>query len=327
MISRREMLVAFGASALAFAAPCVAQRQSEFRRIGFLGPSTAKGSLSRIDALRAGLRDFGYVEGKNLAIEFRWAEEKYERLPELAAELVRMKVDVLVTHSIPGTLAAKRATTTIPIVMAVAGDAVATGLVPSLARPEGNVTGSTFFQPELMAKRLELIKETLPRTAHAAALLNPDNSGARPAFQAMETAAKSLKMDLQRYDVRGPGEFDAAFSAMARKHVETVVVEEDPMLIANVSGIASIAAKKRISSIGFTEFAEAGGLIGYTADLLQLWRRAAYFVDKIFKGAKPADIPVEQPTKFELVINMKTAKALGIKMPQSIMLRADRMIE
>ncbi|MGH6804295.1 MAG: ABC transporter substrate-binding protein, partial [Methyloceanibacter sp.] len=275
----------------------------------------------------AGLRDLGYVEGKNIVIEFRWAEDKYDRLPELAAELVRLKVDVLVTHGTAGPLAAKRATTTIPIVIAHVGDAVATGLVASLARPGGNITGSTFFGPELSAKLLELIKEAFPRTRQVAVLLFPDNPANGPSLQAMEIAAKSLKVGLQPFEARGPKEFESAFSAMAKKRVDAVVITLGAMFQANPRAIADLAAKQRLPSIGFNEFAEAGGLFGYGANLVDLFHRAAYFVDRILKGTKPADLPVERATRFELIVNLKTAKAIGVTIPQTFLYRADRVIE
>ena len=330
MKTRREFLIAVGAGAGAFAVPLAAlaqQSSAKIHRIGFLGTPSAIAFTSRIEALRAGLRELGYVEGKNIILEFRWAEGKYERLPELAAELVRSKVDVIVTHAPPGTLAAKRATSTIPIVIAVTGDAVATGLVASLARPGANVTGSTFFGPELAAKKLELLKEMQPRMKRAAALVNLDNSQMKSVLQAMEATAKLLKLELQPFGVHAPGEFDSAFSEMLRWRADALVVYEDAMFIANAKAVAELASKRRLPSVGGGEFVEAGGLMSYGVDLLRFWRRAAYFVDRILKGAKPGDLPVEQATRFELVINMKTAKALGIKVPQSVLVRADKVIE
>jgi putative ABC transport system substrate-binding protein len=327
MNNRRKLLVALGAGALAVPLASFAQQPAKIPRIGFLGVVSASGYASEVDALRAGLRDLGYMEGKNLVIEFRWAEAKYDRLPELAAELVRLKVDVLVTHGSLGALAAKRATTTIPIVMASAGDPIATGVVASLARPDGNITGSAFFSPELSAKRLELLQEALPRTRRIAVLLNPGSPENGPALKLMEITAKSLKIELQQFEARRPDEFEGAFSAMTKKRVGAVVINQDPMLVANARAIADLAAQKRLPSIGNKEYGDAGGLIGYGVNRLEPFHRAAYFVDKILKGAKPADLPVEQPTKFELVINMKTAKALGIKISPSILVRADKVIE
>ena len=327
-LRRRQLLLALGAGALAPSLASFAQQPPAMvARIGFLGSESASGYVSRVNALRAGLRDLGYVEGRNIVIEFRWAEGNYERLPDLAAELVRLKLDVIVTHAIPGTRAAKRATTTIPIVMAVGLDPVAMGLIASLARPGGNITGSTFFGPELSAKRLELLKDAMPRIMRVAFIVNPDNPGMVLGLQAMESTARLLKMESEIIEVRSPKEFDGAFAAMAKRRVDAVAVQEDPLFIANAGAIANLATKQRLPSIGFTEFAETGGLIGYGANYPEMFRRAAYFVDRILKGAKPGELPVEQPTKFELVVNMKTAKALGLKIPNSILVRADRVIE
>jgi putative ABC transport system substrate-binding protein len=326
-MDRRAFLSALGAGLLV--APPVAEAQQPARvpRIGFLGLVSASDFAKQVEALRAGLGDLGYLEGKTIVIEYRWAEGKYNRLPDLAAELVRLKVDVLVTHGTPGALAAKRATTTIPIVMATSGDAVASGLVESLARPGGNVTGSTFFVPELNAKRLEFFKESFPHTRRMAVLVNPDNPAIVSIVQAMERTAGSLKVALQQFAVRGPNDLDGAFSAMTKSRVDAVAIIEEPMFQANAGAIAGLAVQKRLPSIGFKEFAEAGGLLAYGVNLLELFRRAAYFVDKILKGAKPADLPVERPTRFELVINLKTAKALGLTIPQSVLLRADDVIQ
>jgi putative ABC transport system substrate-binding protein len=325
--NRRKLLVALGAGTLAAPLTSFAQQKGKVWRIGFLGPTSASGIAPRVEALRAGLRDLGYVEGKNIVIEFRWAEEKYERLPELAAELVRLKVDVIVTYTTPGILSAKSATTTIPIVMAIASDAVAQGLVASLARPGGNVTGMTGFIPEVTAKRLELLKDAFPRTRQVAVLFNSDNPAQIASLRAMEATAASLKLELQQFGVRGPGEFDSVFAAMAKRRVDAVVTTDDPVLVANFGAIAKLAAKMRLPSIGLPELAEAGGLMAYGTSRLDTFRRAAYFVDRILKGAKPADLPVEQPTRFETVLNLKTAKALGIQFPQAVLARADRVIE
>ena len=297
-------------------------------RIGFLGPTSAAGFERRLEALRASLRDLGYTEGENIVIEYRWAEGKYERLPGLAAELVRLKVDVLVTQGIPGTQAAKQANTTIPIVMASVGDAVATGLVASLARPGGNITGVTNFINEIMAKRIELLKDVLPRMRSVAVLLNPSNPvNNAPIVQAMELTAKSLNVELQQFGARGPDEFDSALATITKTRMEAVIVQEDPVLNTGSRAIADLAVKQRLPSIGFSGFAEAGGLIGYGADLLESFRRAAYFVDKILKGAKPADLPVERARKFELVINLKIAKALGLTIPPPLVARATQIIQ
>jgi putative tryptophan/tyrosine transport system substrate-binding protein len=296
-------------------------------RIGYLGSGSVAGPMNRLEALRAGLRDLGYVEGKNIVIEYRWAEGKYDRLPDLAAELVRLKVDVLVTSGTPGTLAAKQTTATIPIVMAGSGDAVATGLVASLARPGGNITGLTDLGPELVAKQLELLKEVMPRTRRVAVLVNPDNPWNGPVFKAMETTAESLRVELQKVELRLPNEFEGAFSTMTKSHVDAVVVTSDPFFNANVRAIAARAVKTRLPAAGTKEFAEAGGLMGYGWNFSEMFRRAAYYVDKILKGAKPADLPIERATTFDLVINLKTAKALGLTIPPSLLGRADEVIQ
>ena len=326
MNNRRNLIIALGASALAAPLSTFAQQQGKVWRIGFLGSESASGFRTRVDAVRAGLRDFGYEEGKNIVIEFRWAEGKNDRLPELAAELVRLNVDVLVTHSVT-TRAAKQATTTIPIVQATGGDLVAAGLVASLARPGGNITGSTYFGTELAAKRIEVIKDAFAHVTQVAVLVDPGNPGSKTRLQEMETTARSMKVTLHEFAVRGPHEFDSAFAAMVKKRVGAVAVLDFPIFNANAKTIADLAAKQRLPMIGNGEIAEAGGVIGYGANLLELFRRVGFFVDKILKGAKPGVIPVEQPTRFELVINMKTAKALGIKFPQTFLQRADRLIE
>jgi len=326
-MNRRKLLIALGAGALGAPFASFAQQQVKVRRIGFLGAISASGYASQMEGFRSGLRDFGYVEGKNLVVEYRWAEGQYERLPELVAELIRSKVEVIVTHGTPGTRAAKQATTTIPIVMATVADPVATGIVVSFARPGGNITGSTFSSPELNAKRLDLLKEVMPQITQAAIILNPNNPLIATHIKETEIVAKAIKVGLQRFEVRGPDEFEATISSVARARINAVVVSEDPVLIANVARIAVLATKQRLATAGNREFADAGGLIGYGVNFPAIFRRAAYFVDRILKGARPGDIPVEQATRFELIVNQKTARALGIKIPQSILVRADRVIE
>jgi len=310
------------------AAPLVSgAQQATVPRIGFLGAASASGYAPQLEAFRQGLRDLGYVEGKTIVIEYRWAEGKYARLPELAAELVRRKVDVLVTHGVPGTLAAKRVTTTIPIVIAAVGDAVASGLVASLARPGANLTGLSYLLPELTAKRLELLKEAVPRIARVAMLLNPANPANGPILQAVNATATTLKVEVHQVEAHGPQDFEGALSAVASRRGDALVVIDDGMLVANAGGVAALAAKTRLPSTGFKEFAEAGGLMAYGVNFLDMCRRTAGFVDKILKGAKPADLPIEQPTKFELVVNLKTAKALGLTIPPSVLARADEVIQ
>jgi putative ABC transport system substrate-binding protein len=286
-MQRRHFITLVGGMAAAWPLVLYAQPLGRMARIGFLGSASATGSAKSVEALRTGLRDLGYVEGRNIVIEFRWAEGKYDRLSDLVAELIRLNVDVIVTHGTPGTRTAKKATSAIPIVMAISGDAIATGLVTSLARPEANVTGSTFFIPQLNAKRLELVVA----------------------------------------EAQGPSEFDSAFASMAKRRVDAVVITEDGEFAASFGAIATLAAANKLASIGAQEYAQAGGLIGYGVNLLGLYRRAAYFVDKILKGAKPADLPIEQPTRFELVINLKTAKTLGLEIAPTMLARADEIIE
>jgi putative ABC transport system substrate-binding protein len=328
MLVHRRVIVGVALSAFAPVA-CFAQQQqaNKIHRIGFLGTGYAPGWVSNVEAFREGLRELGYVEGKNVVIEYRWADGKYERLPELAAELVRLEVDVLVSYGTPGVRAAKQATTKIPIVMATSGDAIATGLVASLGRPGGNVTGSTFFDPELSAKRLELLKAAMPRAKRVATVINPANPQTRVVLQSIESAAKSLKLELQRFEVLSANEFEAAFLAMGRSRVDALWVQQDPMIFTDVKKIADLAREHRLPAIGFNGYVEAGGLIDYGVNFPRLFRRAAYFVDRILKGTKPEDISVEQPTVFDLAINMNTAKALGIQIPYSLLPRATKVIE
>lgn len=326
MNNRRKLVIALGMGALIPPFTSFAQSQSKVWRIGFLGQVSAAALATRVDSLRRGLRELGYVEGKNIVIDVR-GSEKYAQLPDLAAELVRLKVDVLITQGTPSALAAKQATATIPIVMPAVGDPIRSGLVTNLARPGGNITGFTYFTAELSAKRLELLKEVLPRIKRVAVLVNPDNASTMNDFRTVEVAARSLKVELQQFDVRSADDIESAFSSMAKKHIDAVVAVDDAVLNINVKRIAEIAAKKRLPAIGITELAEAGGLISYGMNFAEMYRRSASFIDKIFKGAKPGDIPIERPTIFELIVNQKTAKALGIKFPQSILVQATKVIE
>ena len=322
------MVLALLAGALVAPLAAFAQQaQGTAPRIGFLISETLSGQASRVEALRAGLRDRGYVEGESIAIEVRSADGHYDRLPELAAELTRLKVDVLVAFGSKAVLAAKRATSTIPIVVPVIGDPVAVGAVSSVARPGGNITGSATFGPEVGAKRLELLKETVPRITRVAYLLNPANATSALILPGMRASAKSLKLELQPFEVRAPKGFGGTFSAMAKGRVDAVLVSTDTLFASNAKEIADLGTAQRLPTAGGKEFAEAGGLIGYGANDAELYRRGAYFVDRILKGAKASDLPIEQATRFELVINMKTAKLLGIKIPKSILIRADTVIE
>jgi len=323
---RRDFITLLGGTAAAW--PLAARAQQPGKSvIGFLGMASPSTFASRLEGFRLGLRDFGYVEGTNIKTEYRWAEGRYERLPELAAELVRSNVDLIVTHGTPGSLAAKRATTTIPIVMASIGDPVANSIVASVARPGGNITGQSFFNPELRAKRIELLKEVMPRLTHVAVILNVDNPAIGPEFQAMETAAQALNIKLQPFRLREPSELVSAFERMEQAHAEAVETGDDPLSVGNVGAIAALAARGRLLSIGPEDFARAGGMMGYGVDFVAIFRHAAYFVDRILKGANPADLPIERASKFQFILNRKTAKALGFEVPQSILLRADEVID
>ena len=328
MNNRRRLLVALGAVALAAPFSGFAQTPAAgMHRIGFLGVTSAAATETRLDALRAGLRKLGYAEGKNIAIEYRFADGKYERLSELAAELVNLKVDVIVTHANIGARAAGQATTTIPIVVATSADLVGRGLVTSLARPGGNITGASVFSEELGQKRLEMLKEVMPRIKRVAYLMNPGSDVAERNLQTMLVTAKTLKLDLQPFEVWSPAQLDSVFAEVSKQHIAAVLIQEEPMLVSQAKSAANHAARYRLPSFGFAALAEAGGLIGYGASHTDQFRRAAVFVDKILKGAKPADLPIEQAMTFELIINLKTAKTLGLSIAHSVLARADRVIE
>src|SRR5437867_8467719 len=293
-------------------------------RIGFLGdvPSFLD------EAFRQGLHELGYVEGQNIAIEHRAAEWKYERLPGLAAELVRLNVDVIVAASPPATEAAKQATRTIPIVFTVSGDPVAEGFVASLARPGGNLTGLATISPELVGKQLEMLKAVAPKVSRVAVLQNPDQQSHLRTVREAEGAARALGMQLHVVGARTPSEIDAAFVTMQSQGADGVLVLRDALFREQRARIVALVARRRLPAVyGLREQAEAGGLMAYGASVPQLFRRAATYVDKILKGTRPADLPVEQPTRFELVINLKTANALGLTIPASLLGQADQIIQ
>ena len=307
-----------------------AQQGASLPRIG----SLSTGSLSDprvarfLEVFRQGLRAQGYVEGQNIAIEFRWAEGQYDRLPGLAAELVRLKVNVILAGGPPAIQAAKQATDTIPIVMATVADAVAAGFVASLARPGGNVTGVSLMHSELVGKQLELLKEVLPKVSRVALLGNPANPNYASLLRHAQDAARALGVRLQPLEARNPSEIDSAFTAITTERAGAVIVLPDTVLLDHRARIADHAVRRRLPTVfGVSEFAEAGGLLAYGPSLSEGFRRAAIYVGKILKGAKAADLPVEQPTTFELVINLKAAKALGLTIPQAVLQRADRVIQ
>jgi putative ABC transport system substrate-binding protein len=325
-VRRREFITLVGGAAAGWPLAARAQ-QTKVARIGFLGSVSASSHAPRLAAFRAGLRDLGWLEGTNLFIEYRWAEGNYERLRGLADELIQLKVDILVTHATPAALATKSATSTIPIVLTAVGDILALGLVSSLRLPGGNITGLSFFVPELTAKRLELLKEAVPSLTKAALLLNPDNPLNLLLPQEIEPTAKALNIALQTFEARRPSEFSQVFATMIDQKVAALLLNEDTMFYANSNTLAVLAAVNRLPSSGFPEFARAGGLIGYGVNIPDMDYRAAAFVDKILKGAKPGDLPIERPTKFNIVINLQTAKAFGITMPPTLLIRANDVIE
>jgi putative ABC transport system substrate-binding protein len=305
------------------AAPIAAAAQAaQVPRIGYLGPQYG------FELFRQGLRELGYAEGRNIVVESRFGGEARERFSSLAAELVRLKVDVIVTAGTPPTQAAMQATTTIPIVMVSIGDPLRTGLVASLARPGGNVTGNTILGAELAGKRLQLLKDILPNFSRVAFLWNPANASQIPHFDEIQAAARVLGLTVQSVEVRDPTEFESAFLKMIRDRPDALIMTADGMHQLHLAWIVDFTAKRRLPAMYQTKaYVEAGGLMSYGASQADLFRRAAVYIDKILKGAKPADLPVEQPTKFELVINLKTAKTLGLTIPQSVLLQADQVIE
>ena len=326
---RRKLLIAAAAGpALAWAGAVRAQAPAKVPRIGLLSPFSPSDTALWHQAFRLGLRDLGWVEGKNIGIEYRYAEGRSDRLPELAADLVRLKVDVIVASVLPDAVAAQKATRAIPIVMASVSDPVAVGLVESLAHPGGNVTGLSQIASDLAGKRLELLKEMVPKLSRVAVLWNPQNPASTISWKEIQLPARQLGVQLDSLEVRSPDDFDKVFEAATRARAGALFIIADPVIVTNLKRIAGLAAKRRLPSIfQFSEFADSGGLVSYGPDRADLYRRAATFVNKILKGAKPGDLPVEQPTKFELVVNLKTARAIRITIPQSVLFRADRAIE
>jgi putative ABC transport system substrate-binding protein len=326
---RRDFFVLVGIATAARVLDANALESGKLYKIGIL-TAGGPGPLTPLrDMLREDLRELGLIEGKNLAFEGRYAENDLDRLPALAAELVSLEVDLIIAVGTLAPLAAKRATVTIPIVMAAAGDPVGSGLIASLARPGGNVTGTSLMAPpDLGGKRLELVKELLPEISRVAVLWNAANPYSALVFKATVGAAWTLAIEVQSLEVRGPADFDGAFEAATGQHIGALIAVEDPLTNDHRHKIAEFAAGKRLPMIaGLRMFAEAGGLMSYGADVSDTFRRSVAYVAKILKGAKPSDLPVEQPTKFELVINLKTAKALGLTIPPLILARADEVIE
>jgi len=331
--TRRAFIRTLAGGFLAAPLAAEAQQAGKVARIGYLVTGSLESSETRVtlEAFLQGLRERGYVEGQNIVIEYRAANGKIERFPHLATELTRLKVELIIALNTPAARAAQQATTTIPVVAPLMGDPVGDGLVASLARPGGNITGLTFLGPELVPKRLGLLKEALPQVTRVAALWHPgafSERTSRDMVKGTETAARVLGVHLQLVEVRAPDELDRAFSTMTKERAEALIMFPSTMLFNERRRIVDLAAKSRLPAMyPARQFVELGGLISYGASLTDLIRRAATYVDKILKGAKPGDLPVEQPTKFELVINLKTAKALGLTIPQSLLGRADEVIQ
>ena len=325
---RREFITLLGGAAVAWPFAARGQQPARVPRIGFLGNSTAALEENLVQPLRDGLRDLGYLEGHNILIEYRWAEGNYEQFPTLIAELIALKVDLFVTAGTPAALAVKKAATSIPLVMVAVGDPVGTGLVASFARPGGNSTGLTSLAPELEGKRLELLREVLPKLSHIAVLWNPDNAYMITTEKEVQAAAKVLGIKVLSLGVRTPHEINTAFASMLKEQPGALNVLADRLFLHERARIMDFAAQHRLPGVhAYRELVLAGGLMSYGPSYAHRHRQAASYVDKILKGAKPADLPVQAPTKFELVINLKTAKALGLEVPPMLLARADEVIE
>lgn len=328
MTTRRELLVALGAAVLAGPIESLAQQAGKVYRIGHLSGSGETGIKNRMDAFRLGMRELGYVEKQNFVLDERYADGKFERLPSLAQELIRQKCDVLLVSTTPGNVAAKAATSTIPIVMVAIADPVGAGVVSNLARPGGNITGVTNIVAELAGKRLEILKEIVPGASRIAVFVNLNSQNAPLQMRVAEEAARKLKVQLRVHEITSAGDLKNAFEAAVRAGAQGALRMVDPTVSMLRAQTAELAALHRLPMMHlYREDVEAGGLVAYGANAPEQYRQAATFVHKILKGAKPGDLPVEQPAKFELTINMKTAKALGLNIPQSLLLRADKVNE
>lgn len=327
MTTRRKIVLALGASALAPLA-AFAQQPARIPRVGFLGGGSSVGNADRIGAFRQGLSELGYVEGKTIVIEQRWAEGKLDRLPAMLAELVRLNIDIIVSAGPTVTKVAKDANVAVPVVMGFDDDPVHSGFVASLARPGGSITGLSTLSPGLSGKQLEVLKEIIPKVTRVAAIGSVTHPGTAQSLKEMEVAAKALQLKLQYLDVAEARDFETAFASARKGRADAIIVLTSVVTNTHRKEMVDLAAKNRLPAMYYTaEWVETGGFLAYGASYSELFRRAATYVDKILKGAKPGTLPVEQPTKFELVINMTTAKALGIKVPQSILVRATKVIE
>jgi len=327
-MDRRAFIGTLAGGLLAAPLAALAQQTGKVYRIGFLGNSTAALEANLVGPFREGLRDLGYVEGRNVLIEYRWAEGKYDRFPALIGELLALKVAVIVTAGTPATLAVKKATTSVPLVMLAVGDPVGTGIVPSLSHPGGNITGLTAISTEMDAKRLELLREVVPSVSYIALLWNAGSPLQVLAEKQVQAAAQVLRMRVLSLGVKTEEEIKSALAVMARERPDALLVLADRLLLHHRALIMDFATRHRLPGVhAYRELVEAGGLMSFGPSYADMHKRAAYFVDRILKGAKPGDLPVERPLTFELVINLKTAKALGLTIPQSLLQRADQVIE
>ena len=324
-MKRREFITLLGG---ATAWPLVARAQGGIPRVGFMGNSTAALEVNLVDSFREGLRELGYEEGRNIAIEYRWADGRYERFAALVAELIAAKVDVIVTAGTPAALAVKKATSTVPLVMVAVGDPVGTGLVPSLARPDGNLTGLSSVAPDLEGKRLELLREIVPSVSRIAVFINSVNPFHATSMRQAQSAGKTLGIKVQQYDIRKSEDLDGAFAAIRKERPDALLILADRVFLHNRERIVDFTEEQRLPNVSaYKEVVEAGGLMSYGPSYEDMHKRAAIYVNKILKGAKPGNLPIEQPTKFTLVVNLKAAKALGISMPPAVLSRADDVIE
>jgi putative ABC transport system substrate-binding protein len=325
-MKRREFITFLGSVAAAW--PLAASAQSKIPRIGFMGNSTAALEANLVDAFREGLREHGYEEGRNIVIEYRWADGKYDQFPALVAELIAAKVDAIVTAGTPAALAVKRATTTVPLVMVAVGDPVGTGLVPSLARPGDNLTGLSSIAPDLEGKRLQLLREVVPALSHVAMFINSLNPFHVSSMNQARAAAQAMGIKLQLHDIRKSEDLDDAFAAIRKERPDALLILADRVFLHNRERMMDFTKEQRLPNVNaYKELVEVGGLMSYGPSYEDMHKRAAIYIDKILKGAKPADLPIEQPSKFTFIVNLKAAKALGVTVPSQLLGLADQLIE
>jgi putative tryptophan/tyrosine transport system substrate-binding protein len=323
---RRTFIMLFGSAAATW--PLASHAQPKIPRIGFMGNSTAALEANLVDAFREGLRELGYEEGRNIAIEYRWADGNYDEFPALVAELIAAKVDAIVTAGTPAALAVKSATTTVPLVMVAVGDPIGTGLVPSLARPGGNLTGLSSIAPDLEGKRLQLLREVTPALSHVAMFINSLNPFHVSSMRQANDAAQAMGIKLQLHDIRKSEDLDDAFAAIRKERPDALLILADRVFLHNRERIVDVANEQRLPNVNaYKELVEVGGLMSYGPSYEDMHKRAAIYVDKILKGAKPADLPIEQPSKFTFIVNLKAAKALGVTVPSQLLGLADQLIE